>query len=312
MSASDDTGELMFPIVTKPETQSEYERRLDEAHPDYEVVAPIAATLIEHGDGWDRFSLQVSRMLRRAVDDVIDTAHTNRFTLAEIEKTEKTYLGTKIEILFRAMFSLDKGAILDLAINGVEVDIKNTMLENWAIPREVVGRPCILIRENERDALCSVGVIVARDAYLRPAPNRDAKRSFSALGRLNTWWLLDRYPYPPNVWERMPRDQRDAIMAEGGGAARLARFFEAMQDRPIARSLVEHVAQQKDPMKRIRRNGGARDILAPKGIAVLYGAFDGRIIRSFGLPRLDKGEFIVHTPRNEAERALLRKAKHID
>src|SRR5262249_17240650 len=152
-----------------------------------------------------------------AIDEVIDTPRTNRFTLSETEKTEKTYLGSKIEILLRAYLGLPKGRVLDLAIGGVETDIKNTMGGDWTIPMEAFGHPSILIKENEQRALCSVGIIIARDAYLNPGENRDSKRSFSAAGLQNVWWILKDHPYPANFWERMPLRQREEIMSAGGG-----------------------------------------------------------------------------------------------
>ena len=41
---------------------------------------------------------------------------------SELEKTEKTYIGTKVEILVRDFFRLPKG-ILDLTIDGLDVDV---------------------------------------------------------------------------------------------------------------------------------------------------------------------------------------------
>ena len=73
-------------------------------------------------------------LFRQAVDEVIDAPRTNRFTIGELEKTEKTYLGTKVEILLRDFLKLPKGKILDLSVDGVEVDIKNTMQRAWTIP----------------------------------------------------------------------------------------------------------------------------------------------------------------------------------
>jgi len=58
-------------------------------------------------------------------------------TLGETEKTEKTYLGTKIEILIRKFFKFPKG-LLDLHIEGHDVDIKNTVGGNWMIPTEAI------------------------------------------------------------------------------------------------------------------------------------------------------------------------------
>jgi hypothetical protein len=153
---------------------------LNKNHPDYETLAPLVDLFLRAAGGIKNFSQDIPQLLRRAIDEVIDTPRTNRFTLAETEKTEKTYLGTKIEILLRSHLNLPKGRILDLSIGGVETDIKNTMSGNWTIPMEAFGHPCLLLRENETTATCSVGFIIARLAYLNAGRNRDAKASFSA------------------------------------------------------------------------------------------------------------------------------------
>lgn len=292
--------------------RARFERPLAPVHADFGMVDPIVTALLRQGGGWESFARKTTALIRRAIDEVIDTARTNRFRLEDTEKTEKTYLGTKVEILFRVMLDLQKGRNLDLSVDGADVDVKNTMGSNWAIPEEALGHPCVLIRESERSALCSVGVIVAMDAYLNPGQNRDRKRTFSAAGLQNAWWIVRDVPYPPNIWEILTDDQRNRIMAGRGGTERLAVLFQMLQDRPLQRSVVEHVAQQKDPMKRIRRNGGARDLLAPAGVAVLYGPNDRETIAALGLPELEDDEFIAHTARDDAERTLLRAAGHIE
>jgi hypothetical protein len=281
-------------------------------HADHGLLSPIVDAILDQSGGLAGFALDVPLLIRRAVDEVIDTARTNRFTLSETEKTEKTSLGTKIEILFRHHLRFGKGRILDLSVRGAEVDIKNTMGGNWAIPLEAVGRPCILIKENERTARCSVGLIIANDAYLNPGKNRDRKRTISKVGLQNVWWLLRDYPYPPNIWESMPLATRDAIMSAGGGTDRVAALFTEVQQRAVSRTTVEHVAQQKDAMKRIRRNGGARDVLAPKGIAILWGQKDRALIAELGLPLITQDDFISYKPTTIEHIRRLRAAEHID
>jgi hypothetical protein len=75
---------------------------------------------------------------------------------------------------------------------------------------------------------------------------------------------------------------------------------------------VEALANQLDPLKRIRRNGGARDLLAPKGIAILFGKTDREILNQLGYLTLAGDEFVSHTPKDDRERSLLRAAGHID
>ena len=113
-------------------------------HPDYALLAPIALALVRHAGDQAAFSAQNARpSFRQAIDEVIDAPRTNRFTLDETKITEKTYLGTKIEILLRNHLKLGKGNILDLSVDGYEVDIKNTMGINSTIPLESYGHPAL-------------------------------------------------------------------------------------------------------------------------------------------------------------------------
>ena len=285
---------------------------LPKSHPDFGVLRPLVEALVRSAGGLQKLTQEVPQILRKAIDEVIDTPRTNRFTLAETEKTEKTYLGTKIEILLRAHLGLSKGRFLDLSIAGVDTDIKNTMAGNWTIPMEAFDHPCLLVKESERKAICSFGLVIARKAYLNPGQNRDAKRSISAAGLQNVWWILKDDPYPPNFWELMPVRQREEIMNSGAGAARLAALFRVLQGRPISRQIVQSIAQQDDYMKRIRRNGGARDILAPQGIAILWGQKDRALIEQLNLGRIGPDEFISYRPKKPSEIDALRKAGHID
>ena len=69
---------------------------LAETHPDYAVLASLSAALYRYARGREAFDRQVPLILRQAIDEVIDAPRTNRFTLSETEKTEKTYLGTGV------------------------------------------------------------------------------------------------------------------------------------------------------------------------------------------------------------------------
>lgn len=287
-------------------------RGLPNSHSDYAAIQPLVKALIQAGGGYILFSQKVPLLIRKAIDEVIDAPRTNRFTLSEIEKTEKTYLGTKVEIILRAELGLAAGRILDASLAGVETDIKHTMGSNWTIPMEAVGHPCILIRENEQTALCSVGLIIVREAYLNPGKNRDSKRTFSNSGLSNVWWILRDHPYPANIWEQMPPPLRKTIMKAGGGTQRVAALFRELQKRPISRLIVQAVAQQDDYMKRIRRNGGARDLLAREGTAILWGQKDRAVISKLRLGPVNADEFISYSPSDPAEIALLKKAGHVD
>lgn len=285
---------------------------LPRSQSDYTIIAPLASAIIAKAGGFQQLAIDLPRIFRTAIDEVIDAPRTGRFTLAETEKTEKTYLGTKIEILVRTYLGFPAGQVLDLSVGTVEMDIKNTTGQNWTLPPEAVGHPCLLNRLNEATAKCDVGIVVVKEDYLNPGQNRDAKRTLSQLGRHQIWWLLKDHPYPPNFWEVLPLRDRQQIVNAGGGTLRLAALFEKIQRRPISRVQVQALAQQHDYMKRIRRNGGARDVLAPKGIAILWGQGDKALIKELGLGPVGHDEFISYKPNDPEEIALLKRTSHID
>src|ERR1700761_2095566 len=136
--------------------------------PDYELLRRLEHAIIRHAGGLKRFQEEIPLLIRQAIDEVIDTPRSGRFTLDELEKTEKTYIGTKIEILLRNHLKMQKGRVMDLSIDGTEVDIKNTIGSNWNIPAEAVGHPCILLKADESLFICSFGLIMIRKEALNP------------------------------------------------------------------------------------------------------------------------------------------------
>ena len=286
---------------------------LPPSHPDFADLSQLETDLLAAAGGTQLFEEKLRSFFRSAIDEVIDTARTGRFFLSQLEKTEKTYLGTKFEILLRDWLQLPRGVVLDLLVGGSEVDVKSTTggKSGWMIPPEAVDRLCVLLRVNETKSTCAVGLVRARTAYLRPGANRDAKTSFSAQGTRNIWWLVLDFPYTPNFWTVIDEDLRERIMAPDGGSERLAALFENCIGFPVSRVVIASIGAQDDFMRRIRRGGGARDFLSPRGIAILYSETDRKLLLKLGI-QFGKREFVSYRPKNAEEAALLRAAKHID
>lgn len=103
-------------------------------------------------------------------------------------------------------------------------------------------------------------------------------------------------------------------MAVKGPSAsqRLATLFAQQQGMPISRGQVVNIASQLDPLKRIRRNGGARDYLDPHGIALLWGKGDRDLIAALSLGSVEDDEFISYTPKSKQELQLIRKSGHAE
>jgi len=62
----------------------------------------------------------------------------------------------------------------------------------------------------------------------------------------------------------------------------------------------------------VRANGGARDILRPEGIAILWGSYDRALIKALGLPPILSDEFVSMSPATEMELDALRAGGHLD
>jgi len=284
---------------------------VEQADQDSMLLQGLEKAIFRAAKGPDRFKREVPLLLRKSIDEVIDSARTDRVTLDETEKTEKTYLGTKVEILLRNFLQFPRGKLLDLSVDGVEVDIKNTMHGNWMIPTEAIGHPCILVKVDEKSALFSFGLFVARSDALSSGTNKDGKSSISKFGRDKIRWIAKDQSYPKNFWQDLDPEKRRAITSPKSGSMRVDALFRLVQMTPISRTIVLGAARQKDAMKRLRKNGGARDSLARDGIALLSGDYDGERIKALGLPKCGKGEFISFSPVAESDKIVLRRAGHV-
>lgn len=268
------------------------QRPLTAGHPDLATIARVCAVLEAAAEGWGAFEREIPVRLREAIDEVIDTPRSGRFLFDQLEKTEKTYIGTKVEILVRDFLKVPKG-LLDLVLDGMAVDVKNTVTGNWMIPREAYGHPCILLHENEVTSECSVGVIIAHEANLTASANQDGKRSVSVAGRANIHWLLYRHPYPTNFWKSVDADVRVHIMRPRGGKSRVVRLLLENLRKPVPLRVVEGIARQSDYSRRMRSGGGARDVLGRMGVVLLNATFDTALFLHFGLPVAARADYVA-------------------
>jgi hypothetical protein len=94
--------------------------------------------------------LRAASVIRKAVDNVLQGDRTRRYSIAQLTPEEKKHIGTQVEKGLKVEFFEDrKGQVLDTTVAGLEVDIKNTIGNNWMIPREAVGRLCLLTQIDE-------------------------------------------------------------------------------------------------------------------------------------------------------------------
>lgn len=273
---------------------------------DTDRILKIENALLEMAGGPAEFQVEMVSLIRLAIDEVIDPGRSGRFRFSELEQTEKAYIGVRTEILFRNKFSLERGA-LDVVIAGEDVDIKNTTTKSWMIPTHSIEKPCLLIRSNvgSDPGDCSVGLVIARQSYMRPSANQDKKTSFSSAHLDKIKWMFRDQKFPPNILEGLNEEEWRSILSLSSGQKRVAALFEKIQRLPVPRQIVEGVARQQDAMKRVRINGGARDLTEPKGLFILSYRQQGSFIRRLGLPGADQSSFISITPQNNAERSII-------
>ncbi len=243
----------------------------------------------------------VAAVIRDTLDQLYDGQHTGRWNYDQLHKTEKTHMGTLVEINLHRRFGFDDGEVTDYRIAGVEVDCKYSMsYGGWELPPEAIGQLCLLLTASDIDRNWSAGLIRVRAEDLRGKPNRDAKRQLTAASRARIRWLWPgRGPLAGNLFLALDDATRDRIFSarahhgERHGQARTNELFRSVQRQIIRRAELATVARQDDFMKRARGNGGARTLLRAEGILVLgHQDSDPLVAAALGLPAPRKGEFI--------------------
>lgn len=244
---------------------------------------------------------QVATVLRDTLDQLYDGQHTGRWNYDQLHKTEKTHMGTLVEINLHRRFGFGDGDATDYRIAGIEVDCKYSMTYGgWELPPEAIDHFCLLITANDATSSWAAGLIRVREEYLRERRNRDSKRQLSAAARSHIRQLWTRHGrLAENIFLYMdPRDRERIFNATARrgtqhGQAKTNEFFRTVQRRIIRRAEVATVAQQDDFMKRARGNGGARTALQAEGILVLgHQDNDPLVAGALGLPVPHKGEFV--------------------
>jgi hypothetical protein len=279
-------------------------------HPDFPIVSLIVNEILCLSGGNEKLERKFPIIVQEAVDFVLDPVRTARVSIDELDNVEKTFIGLKIEHFLRDYLGVPKG-LRDLRIGDLDVDVKNTVRSTWMIPPETFSNeePCVLVMVATADRKCSLGVFVARQSYLNAA-NRDKKRSVQSKAFENIFWIIRNQALPNSRFKHVVMERFRELRKQRGGSKRVAQFFRENLGMVFHRNvLLGLLHDQLDPMKRIRGNGGARDILAREGIAVLSGAYDAATIEKFGLPRCERDEFIAAMIGMDAAKSAIKNSK---
>jgi hypothetical protein len=278
-------------------------------------------------DDLDPLSVRFDRVIRATYDQLYDGQRTGRYTWQSLFKTEKTHMGTLVEINVQREFRFADGAVLDFSIEGVEVDCKYSQSQGgWMLPPEAIGQICLVATASDLESRFSVGVVRALPALVNTGANRDRKVTLNRAGKASVRWLHYERPLTENLLLHLSDDERYEIVGKlpgkGNGQRRIDALFRLVQQRVVTRTVVATVAQQDDYMKRVRGNGGARTRLRDEGIVIL-GDYEAhrRVARALGIVEPAAGGFVsvrlaladdVSVPHVELDGAPWRLAKPDD
>ncbi len=230
--------------------------------------------------------------IRQSFDEVFDGQRTGRYRLEQLSKVEKTYIGTKVEIVVQAEFWLQRGTRLDYLVDDQEVDSKWSMTSGaWMIPTEAVGELCLCMTANDNTSKFQVGILRVGDALLRISENKDRKRRLNDVGLSAMTWLANPGVLAENLLLHLDSHMRSLILDDSlSGQGRVTELFRRVQQRVIRREVVLTLAQQDDGPKRVR---DARKALRPEGVIVLgHQQSHPRIAADLGLEIPPKGSWI--------------------
>lgn len=127
--------------------------------------------------------------LRESIDQLLDGERTGRWDWYTLRKTEKTHMGTIVEIRLHNAFEFEDGHAMDYRIAGVDVDCKfSQSVGGWELPPESLGHLCLVVTANDDASSWHAGLIRVTD-HIVGGPNRDGKRKLTVTGESQVLWL---------------------------------------------------------------------------------------------------------------------------
>ncbi|WLQ42907.1 NaeI family type II restriction endonuclease [Streptomyces laculatispora] len=259
----------------------------------------------QHLMSLDPSGQRFARVLRDAIDQLLDGEHTGRFDWKDLHKTEKTHAGTLVELNLLREFGFTSGQDMDYLIEGIEVDCKFSQKEfGWMIPPEALDEICLVVwaDDHEDRGLWSAGLIRADRQKLTVSGNitkkgnRDGKFRLTRDHHSMVTWLWRRQPLKENLLLHLDASLRSRILAPKSGQKKVNELFRRVQRRQIDRNVVRTLAMQYDYMARVRddKNGTrARPALREEGIIITGDSTNHRAVaKDLGGPVPEKGEFV--------------------
>lgn len=234
--------------------------------------------------------------IREALDQIYDGQRTGRWDYTQLLKTEKTHVGTLVEIWLQREFGFVDGDELDYQIAGVDVDCKWSLnLYDWEIPQEMYSRGdkiALVVWANDYTARWASGLIrIGEDVLRPPGRQRDGKRRLNDRGRDRILWIAPGADLVKNTLLHISDPRKlDLIAYAARGQTAVTNLFRELTGELVNRATVLTAAQQVDSAKRVR---DARRHLKPEGI-VIFGHYapQPQMAADLGLPVPSLGRFV--------------------
>jgi hypothetical protein len=244
----------------------------------------------------DPYGNRTGYAIREALDQIYDGQRTGRWDYTQLLKTEKTHVGTLVEIWLQREFQFGDGDELDYKIAGVDVDCKWSLnLYGWEIPQEMYSRGdkiALVVWANEYTARWASGLIRISEDVLQPmGSQRDRKRRLNARGRDRILWIAAGADLVKNTLLHIDDPKKlEAIAYAERGQTAVTNLFRELTGELVNRATVLTAAQQVDGAKRVR---DARKHLRSEGI-VIFGHYrpHPRMAEELGLPVPTLGRFV--------------------
>ncbi|WP_406048229.1 NaeI family type II restriction endonuclease [Kribbella sp. NBC_00889] len=243
----------------------------------------------------DPHGIRAGYAIREAFDQIYDGQRTGRWDYRQLMKTEKTHLGTLVEIAFQREFEFADGDDLDYSIAGVDVDCKwSRNLYEWEFPPEMYNRGdkiALVVWANDFTARWAMGLIRVTEQVLVPlGKQRDKKRRLNNAGRDRILWLVPGADLVRNTLLHIDQAKLERIVYATYGQTAITNLFRELTGVLVNRATVLTAAQQVDSAKRVR---DARARLRPEGI-VIFGHYipHPEMAEQLGLPRPTLGRFV--------------------
>ncbi len=245
-------------------------------------------------DNSDRLE-RIGESIRLALDWVIDGPRTGRYSIDQLQTSEKIYIGNRVEHEILHELDLPKVPPLDTMIDGIAVDLKFSIDRSWMIPPEAIGEVCLILSANDLGSVFNVGLLRVQQKWLgRAEGNRDKKMGITAAGRKAIDWIRRDHPLPRNFLLHLDPGVRTSIltMPDGrprSGQQRINQVFRLMVGYPISTNAIDTLAVQRDPSKRCR---DARIPLRKEGIIVCSAKYDYAKVKKYGYPPLKRDHWM--------------------